>query len=439
MDLPNFLKRSLPAKADAGPGADPRALRGDGDAIATAVATFLTRTGLFDREAYAASNPELAKSGIDPLHHFMRVGIQTGRNFTTPQTVARLWREVLRESAEPPRDTRVDASQSRVALYVSSLGNFFMTEIADILLAGFTEAGVTAERLDEKSAPAPNATHHIVIAPHEFFVLGDGKKWARDDFVSKAILFSTEQVQTQWFARSLVFLLRAKAVADMNAQTAAILRKGGVPAITVQPGFARNFAPFSSQSPLAKHPAFASLTPETRAFEATGKPFAARPLDVLFLGSASRRREKLLASYAPKFASLNTFLYATRIFRPLDPASNPTAAPQVTAALLQRSKVLLNLHRDEYTYFEWWRLMQAFWQKTLVVTEPCFPHPLYKPGTHFLTEAPRHIPHLVNWLVTSKDGQAKAEEIRTRAFTDFTANSTAAASALSLLHAGEAA
>lgn len=438
MDLPNFLKRALPAKADAGSGNDPRALRGDGDAIATAVATFLTRTGLFDRETYAASNPEVAKTGIDPLHHFMRFGIQAGRNFTTPQTIARLWREVLREKAEPQPRAHADTSQFRVALYVSSLGNFFMTEIAQILLAGFGEAGITARLHDEKSSPQQDATHHIVVAPHEFFVLGDGKKWARDDFVSRAILFSTEQVQTQWFARSLVFLLRAKAVADMNAQTTAILRKGGVPAITVQPGFARSFKPFTDRASLAKQLAFASLSPAVHDFDANGKPLAARPLDVLFLGSTSRRREKLLASYAPKFASLDSYIYATRTSRPLDPASNPTAAPQVTAALLQRSKILLNLHRDEYTYFEWWRLMQAFWQKTLVVTEPCFPHPLYQPGIHFLAEAPRHIPHLINWLVASKDGQAKAEEIRNRAFTDFTANSTAASAALALLHAGEA-
>jgi hypothetical protein len=118
-----------------------------------------------------------------------------------------------------------------------------MTEIADVIVCGLREAGVDARRLSEKDAPLPGTTHHIVVAPHEFFVLGDGRKWATDEFVSRAVLFSTEQIQTQWFARSLVFLLRAKAVADMNQQTAAILRKGGVKAICVQPGHASTFAP----------------------------------------------------------------------------------------------------------------------------------------------------------------------------------------------------
>lgn len=432
----NWFQRPAPTK-DA---PDPRALRGDGDALATALAAFLTKTGLFDREAYITQNPDAAKTGIDPLHHFLRFGIQGGRPFTTPRTIAKLWREVLRGDVVVPTPVPLskDLADYRVALYVSSLGNFFMTEIAQILLSGFQDLGVAAELFDETANPSPTATHHIVVAPHEFFILGEGKRWAKDEFVSRAILFSTEQIQTQWFARSLVFLLRAKAVADMNTQTAAILHKGGLRTCTVQPGFTDKFKPFGAQKSLAALPAFASLATQVRNFDATKKPLAARPLDVLFLGSTSPRREKLLASYAPKLSKLNNFIYATRTNRPLEPVFNPMAAPEVTAGLLQRSKILLNLHRDEYTYFEWWRLMQAFWQGTLVVTEPCFPHPLYQPGVHFLTEAPRHIPHLVDWLLSSKDGQAKAEEIRNRASDQFRLNARASSAARELLQLGDA-
>ena len=111
----------------------------------------------------------------------------------------------------------------------------------------------------------------------------------------------------------------------------------------------------------------------------------------------------------------------------------------MTAALLQRSKVLLNIHRDDNSYFEWWRLMQAFWQKTLVVTEPCVPHAIYRPGVHYLEEAPRHIPHLVDWVVRSPEGQAKADEVRNAAWTLLTTQATARNAALALLQAAEAA
>lgn len=438
MDLTRFLGGRPGSKPNE--EADPRALRGEGEAITAAVAKFFDKTGLFDRQAYADAYPDVLKSNIDPLHHFARAGIQLGRTFTSQQTVARLWREVLRTRHEPkPPSLPGDPARFRVAIYVSSLGNFFMTEIAELLKTGFDDAGMRAELRDEKAGPSREATHHVVVAPHEFFLLGEGRRWATDEFVSRAILFATEQVQTSWFARSLVFLLRAKAVADMNEQNAAILRKGGVRAVAVQPGYSAAFKPFAAQRIPEGSPVFDALPAAARKFDVTSVRFADRPLDLLFLGQHSLRREKLLASYAAKFAELNTFLYYGKAARPLVAADNPMAASQITAALLQRSKIALNLHRDEYTYFEWWRVMQAFWQKTVVVSEPCFPHPLFKPGVHFFEEAPRHLHHLAAWLAKSKDGVAKAEEVRERAYRDLVGRADAKTAALRLLEAGEAA
>ena len=434
--------RRVPAKSDAAQVAiDPHALRGSPDAISAAVANFLTRTGLFDRDAYVRTYPDIAKSGLDPLHHFVRVGIHGGRQFTSQQTVARLWREVLRaegQQAPPPPAEPDHPERYRVAIYASSLGNFFMTEIAEVLKAGFEEAGIRVELRDENAVPRRDITHHIVVAPHEFFVLGEGKRWANEEFVSRAILFATEQIQTQWFARSLVFLLRAKAVADMNGQNAAILRKAGIRAAAIQPGYAASFAPFAPQAKLDDSPAFAGLSSAVRDYDTAHDRFASRPLDVLFLGQNAPRREKLLAAYAGKFAGMNNFIYATRAAKPLAAAHNPMASSKVSAALLQRAKILLNLHRDEYTYFEWWRLMQAFWHKSVVVTEPCFPHPVFKPGEHYFEEAPRHIPHLIAWLVRSPDGQTKAEEMRERAFATLVDRATAKDAALLLLRLADA-
>jgi hypothetical protein len=419
--------------------ADPRALRGEGEAIAASIAKFLDRTGLFDREAYSRNYPDVAKSGLDPLHHFVRVGVHLGRHFTSDETVARTWRYVLQDSLVPakPLPNPAEPGRYRVAIYVPSLGNFFMREIADVVKAGFDDAAVHAEIRDEKSPPTRDATHHIVIAPHEFFTLGEGKRWATDEFVSRAILFATEQVQTQWFARSLVFLVRAKAVADMNDQNAAIFRAAGIRALSVQPGYSENFAPFAGHvGKLPPSIVFAGLPEAVHSFDPATKAFAARPLDVLFLGQHSPRRDKLLATYAAKFADLSTFLYVTQSSSPLTPAQNPMAASAVTAALLERSKILINLHRDEYTYFEWWRLMQAFWKKTVVVTEPCLPHPLFKPGVHYFEEAPRHIHHLTEWLAKTPEGHEKAEQVRARAYRDLTTQANAKIAALTLLRMG---
>ena len=421
MDLWRFFRRPAPA--------DPRALRGETLEIATSVATFLTRTGLFDREAYLQKYPDVAMSGLDPLHHFAMVGMHAGRSFASPATIARVWQDIEQQTPPSSRGPAKAPTDSSVAIYVSSHGNFFMREIADVLKAGFDDAGVRAIVLDENAKP-PAATHHVVVAPHEFFVLGEGKRWANDAFVRSAIMLATEQVQSPWFARSLIFLLRAKAVADINEQNAALLRKGRVNAAAVQPGYSPSFLPLAAPAPAL--PDLPNLPNAERDFEPS-ESFAERPLDLLFLGSHTARRERLLDQMALRSTGLRTYIHLRHMDRPLQPATDPMASTAVTAALLMRSKVLLNIHRDDDPYFEWWRLMQAFWLKTVVVTEPCFPHSLYKPGRHFFEETPGQIPQLLDWLTRSDEGRAKAEEVRARAHTDFIAHSAAKTAALALL------
>lgn len=421
MDLSRFLKRQGAAPAPQESGEKP-ALAEFAAASAGRIAAFLAKTQLFDAETYLRLYPEVKKQGVEPLRHFVQVGIHGGRNFTSPRAVARLWREVLRGEAPPERaaPALTAPERHRVAIYVSSLGNFFMQEIAAILKAGFDDLGVVAALRDENAPPQSGATHHIVVAPHEFFVLGNGRRFASEDFLARAVLFSTEQIQTQWFALSLPYLTRAKAVGDMNPQTAAILRKGGLKAVTAQPGFTPSFAPFAGGDAAA---------PDLR-------EYAARPVDVAFTGTHSARREKLLASYAPLFAEMRTFIYYSRTRAPLRPETTPMAAPEASASLIRRSKVLINLHRDEYTYFEWWRIMQAFWMGAAVVSEPCFPHPAFKPGIHYFEESGRHIAHLAQWLARSDEGAAAAQAMRARAFDDLRTLAPAKNAALALLHAG---
>ncbi len=418
---------------------DARALRGDGDTLAASVGKFLTKTGLFDRDYYLAAYPDVAKSGMDPLHHFMRVGIQAGRSFTSIENIARIWRQVLSEAShEPPPPVPANPAALHAVIYVMREGNFFMREIADILLSGFEDAGVPASICFENGTPQPSATHHIVIAPQEFFLIGEGRRFGTEEFISRAVLYSTEQIQTPWFARSLVYMLRARAVAEINGQNAEIFRKAGVRAVTVQPGFTTRYQPFRPHQDVSQLEIFGRFPRNVREFDVSTPEFSRRPLDVMFLGTSTPRREKLLASYAPVFAELNNLIFCLKTIKPIEPGSNPLADPNATAALLQRCKIMLNLHRDEYTFFEWWRIMQAFWQKTLVVSEPCFPHPDYKAGVHYLEESPRHIPHLIEWLARTPEGQAKAEEVRKRAYDDFCKISTARTAALNLLKAGSA-
>jgi hypothetical protein len=84
--------------------------------------------------------------------------------------------------------------------------------------------------------------------------------------------------------------------------------------------------------------------------------------------------------------------------------------------LAQRSKLLLNIHRDEFPYFEWHRMVcQGIWHRTLVVSEPCFRVPWLIPGQHYLECDAANMPELIDWLLNTDEGMAKAESVRAAA------------------------
>jgi hypothetical protein len=80
--------------------------------------------------------------------------------------------------------------------------------------------------------------------------------------------------------------------------------------------------------------------------------------------------------------------------------------------LAQRSKIVLNIHRDWIGYFEWSRMvMQGFWQGAWVVSDPSFSDAIFVSGTHFLEEATRRLPELLHWLLGAPEGQTRMSEI----------------------------
>jgi hypothetical protein len=73
---------------------------------------------------------------------------------------------------------------------------------------------------------------------------------------------------------------------------------------------------------------------------------------------------------------------------------------------------MLNIHRDEFPYFEWHRvMMMGIEQGALVLSEPCLPSPGVEPGRHFLTATLDQMPEVLSRLLGSSDGEAFARQI----------------------------
>jgi hypothetical protein len=108
-----------------------------------------------------------------------------------------------------------------VHLFVTSKSNLFIVEIAQLVCAGFREAGFGAELFVDRvpEEEMPNETIQIVVTPHEFYNLFLTPKLplARVRQLTRQLyLLGTEQPDSDWFHSNLVIAPCARAMLDIN-------------------------------------------------------------------------------------------------------------------------------------------------------------------------------------------------------------------------------
>jgi hypothetical protein len=406
------------------------------DAAATTetLETRLRGCGLFDPEAYVALNPDLDIERHEAWQHFCDQGLRQRRPFTSPEVVARLLAEIAapvqaeRFCLTQLAEARVAAGRdldlaeplrrrgTRIAVFCSSLGNFYMREIADMLAWGLQAEGIDAVQRDETADSDEPFDLRVFVAPHEFFWLGEGREWTQAAEAAGSVLYNVEQPQTPWFCRAFPLLLKAPLVLDINLQSAAILRRAGCQVVHFMPGHlptARYAQPYPDISgiPLTKGYAFARQPYDWLAQNRLDE----RPIDLLFIGARAPRRDDVLIRLQ-ELADRHRFWYVYR--EPSAPFTGQSgAAAESGWALAQRAKIVLNLHRDWIGYFEWPRMvLQGFWQGACVVSDPGLSAPIFTRGVHYLEENLRHIGELVRWLLESEEGRDKLDRTRMAAY-----------------------
>lgn len=384
----------------------------------------------FNTEDYLSLHPDVAKAKSNPLFHFVRYGAREGRSgwtleralewqrpFMNDPDAARAMAKTGHKNNPLPRLKTGDA----VSIFCSSKGNFFFHQFSDLLCSAFKQAGVVARAWSEESFERRADQAKIIIAPHEFFYLSSGPALAGDAYFADAMLFNTEQIQTPWFARAFEYLSRAPWILDINLQSAAILNQLGLATWFLPLGYVEGYAPLGRQKKLPAAPAIESMrAPLTQTLPPRRASLAERPIDVLFIGALSPRREDFFARHAAFFANGRHFLHLTDMSKPLLPGRESVVDPEAFAALAQRSKILLNAHQGSAPYFEWQRMaLYGFWQKTCVVTETAARIPGFIPGTHYFEADLEHLPALMEWLLRDLQGQNAAETARKTAFQAF--------------------
>jgi len=368
-----------------------------------------------------AAAPEALADGEAPLERLLRVGLGSGSSGIPVARVLKLLGPHVRDPGRSGCDAYLaPAPPARsyagmcVALYASRRGNYFYDEMRALLNAALRAEGVDTILLDEESERPARVTHDVVVAPHEFFHLGEGRRWLDHPMLERAALITGEQLQTQWFVGSLPVLLRARTVLDINFHTAAVLRElVQLDAHFLPLGYLPGFTAFDPAPRLPDLPALRSLPASVRAWDPSAHTtIAERPLDVIFLGSVSPRRARLFARMARGLSEFHAFLHLYSLAGPLVQGSTAELTTEAVSGLAQRAKVMLNVHRDDVPYFEWQRVvLQAMWHGTVVATERSLGVPGFTAGEHYLEADAVDLPEVVTWLVRSSDGRRRAEEI----------------------------
>lgn len=346
----------------------------------------------FDPDWYRNANPDIGWHS--PIDHVIKYGAQERRQLFNHNDIARL---LSNTPLSVPTVVNFREPLKHIDIYVSSCGNVFMDQIADEILKTFIESGVSAARKTDKEKNINDPSLKIVVAPHEFFLLGNGSSFYNDEFMKRCIVYNTEQLQTPWLASTLPHLLSSAGIIDINNQSASLFRQSGLPSIHWEPTPKQRKIAWSES--VLQHPICKSISNKQAPAE-----WADRPVDLSFFGAQSPRREKVFGRLAARIHSLNSLIYYRKQARPLSKGDDRALA-DVASFVSSRSKIYLNIHRDVMPYFEWHRIIsQGVQNGAVVITDHCLPHPLYKPGTHFIAADARHIPDAIDWALNDPSG-----------------------------------
>src|SRR5499433_791621 len=303
------------------------------------------------------------------------------------------------------------------AIYTSSLGNYFFSEFRDLLAAGFQSLGFQVDIRDEGEGFSEVADWHLVVAPHEFFYLGAGRELSNQSLPSNLVLFNTEQPSTQWYARARDYFSKACRIWDINNTSSQEIARAGFNCEYLPLGYLPDFKLFREIEELPNHYGTLFLGEKICKSTYLRKPFVERPIDVLFLGTLSARREKFFAHASRALSNHSCYLYLPSAEGPLLAGLNTTMDTNTSVGLAQRAKIILNIHRGADRYFEWHRIvMHGIWNRALVITEPCGEGPPFQPGVHFVEAPLSQIADVVEYYLADPKGQAEAQAIALKGF-----------------------
>lgn len=264
--------------------------------------------------------------------------------------------------------------------------NLFFRELQHALAVELDGHGVRASLHLGVYPPPRRGLIYAVMPPHEYFTLMHGRIGPPTEVHDRTIFICAEQPNTEFFDTNLRIGPMAGAVFDINRWAVRAFAEEGLPAQHLQLGYTS---------------AWDFMRDEGHA--------NARDIDVLFMGAASERRLRHLASYVEALRNRTCRWVISDGSRPNWAPSGSFVTDTAKWDLLRRSKLVLNLHQGDIPYFEWLRIVQAMANGCVVVSEASLDSEPLLAGEHLVVGRAGALPHLSEWLLEEEGARRRIQ------------------------------
>ena len=249
-----------------------------------------------------------------------------------------------------------------------------MEEIAALLAEGIQTHGMPCEvAVDQLPAMTTPATLQLVVAPHEFFPLFLVPTVGPEESArlgAQTWVINVEQPGSAWFELAWHHAQNCLGVFDISLEGVEEFRRRGRYAVHAPLGYSGSL----EHRPHVDH--------------------AERPVDVLFIGHSSPKRDRLLADLAEDLAPFNFRIVLTDVATPRRSHTPGYESGMARTRLFGSTKVVVNIHSTDRQYFETHRAMHAFANRCLLVTETSRRTAPLLSGQHFVMAPAEDLPRL---------------------------------------------
>ena len=266
-----------------------------------------------------------------------------------------------------------------VAFIMSHRQSYELRELAATLQHELhLQAVPSSLHMDGFPEPQPRLVY-ILLDPQAYVAKEGNQALPGDRILRRTIFLCAEPPPSAADDDHIALLRRAAAVFAVDDGSVAAMHRLGILARLIRPGYSTVLDRFD--------------------------PTAPRPIDVMFVGAHSLRRTKYLGRATRVLARHNCVLEISEKTPDADDTSSPLG--QDRWSLLAQAKVLISLHRDHQSRFDWHGALDAIHVGAVVVTEPSSGIAPLVPGEHLVVTSADSLPYVVEELVEDEERLAR--------------------------------